>query len=711
VLELHDTEEELLKGIAVMSSSLLALSYAANDARRFAEERAIEAMVEGVPPDQLSDTSVLAKRQEMEASLQLARDQITELSRQVVQLTIQLDDERSRLATALDDSQEDLSISQRLTALNDEQRKLREERDQLAARLQEAEAALAAATQPDNKAVVQKLIEGLEREKTDLMAQRENLQTQVDDLQIADRALLPQELQKVIRGMAEEKSRLESERDQLSRELAEIENQLRSVGISDPSTGLSQLIGKLSEQQAILQAKFDAVKAERDILINEHGRLNDGKEKERETRIQTLQTELVQVAADREAAIKQRDRLRTERDEIVAKLETVKQHRARLLAQSAGYEIELAEAHEQQAKLHVEIQQLSDERSELLRRHDDLVAEKQALETERDQLMARVDGDRERLKQLGEDGVGSLTKMIETLSTQRSQLERELHETRSRLAEVTNRLDALQVRSDADPSITEAVKYQPENPDLVIGLVQELRTPMTSVSGYIDLLLGETPGILGEMQRKFLERVAANVTRLASMIDDLVRVTELDTGHVALEPEPVDIVSLIDDAINNASAQFREKGLTVQLDLDNDLPAVRADRDAMTQIIGQLLTNAYLVSPPGSDIFITAKRKNINLSRNGNSNTHSTTDSLFVSVEDRGGGISPEDAARVFARKYKAENPLIAGLGDTGVGLSIAKALVEAHDGRLWLETRPNLGSIFNFALPLNATVEVEGEH
>jgi signal transduction histidine kinase len=130
-----------------------------------------------------------------------------------------------------------------------------------------------------------------------------------------------------------------------------------------------------------------------------------------------------------------------------------------------------------------------------------------------------------------------------------------------------------------------------------------------------------------------------------------------------------------------------------------------ADRDALTQIVGQLLTNAYLVSPPDSEIFITARQETVNLLQNGNSKP---TDSLLVSVEDRGGGITPEDEARVFARKYKAENPLIQGLGDTGVGLSIAKALVEVHGGRLWLETREQVGSIFSFALPLEPVLQGE---
>ena len=239
-----------------------------------------------------------------------------------------------------------------------------------------------------------------------------------------------------------------------------------------------------------------------------------------------------------------------------------------------------------------------------------------------------------------------------------------------------------------------------------MGLVQELRTPMTSITGYVDLLVGESAGILGEMQRKFLQRVSANVSRLAAMLDDLVHITALDTGQFTLTPQPIDMLMLVEDAITSATNQFREKGLTVTLDLDDDLPELRADPDAVRQIVGQLLTNAYLVSPADSEVIITARRQMLDLDNSGG---EKLTDSLYVAVEDRGGGIAPEDEPRVFARKYKAENPLIQGLGDTGVGLAIAKALVETQGGRLSLQTREGVGSIFSFALPLEPKLESEG--
>src|SRR5690606_2403841 len=224
---------------------------------------------------------------------------------------------------------------------------------------------------------------------------------------------------------------------------------------------------------------------------------------------------------------------------------------------------------------------------------------------ERDQSLARVEGDRDQLQQLGEDGVGSLTKIIDDLSRQRDQLERELNSARAEMAELRNRLEVLQTRLGTPNELAKRL----EDPEVLVSMVQELRTPMTSIVGYVDLLLSESAGILGEMQRKFLNRVQTNVARLATMLDDLTRITALDTGQFMLVAQPVDVVGLIEDAITNSASQFREKGLAVNLDLNDDIPLVAADQDAMGQIIGQLLTNAYLASPPNTEVVITARRQ------------------------------------------------------------------------------------------------------
>lgn len=231
-----------------------------------------------------------------------------------------------------------------------------------------------------------------------------------------------------------------------------------------------------------------------------------------------------------------------------------------------------------------------------------------------------------------------------------------------------------------------------ERREMLTSLANELRTPMTSIVGYTDLLLGESVGILGEMQRKFLQRVKANIERLSSLINDLIEVTALDTGRIELVPEPVDLINVIEEAIVGLSARFRERDLTVRLDMALELPPIQADRDALYQIILHLLSNACECSQPGTEIVVTG---HLEEAEGG------LPPYLHVSVRDTGGGIAPEDRPRVFQRFYRADRPLIPGLGETGVGMAIAKALVEAHGGRIWVESEMGVGSTFHFILPI----------
>ncbi len=692
--ELSDSERELLKGIGVIAGSLLALSLAAQDARLKAEERAIQALVQGVPLDRLQDTSAAAA-QDIQDSLQLARDQVQDLSRQVVALQRELDQERTRISSTLGDTEEGMSVSQRILALHEEQAQLREEREQLAARLQEAETALVSATAVGGDALLRRMVESLRREKAELTAQRDALQTQLNELRQGGTGALGS-AQEALERMAQEKARLETEREQLRAQLADLETQLAALGIEDGPARLLQLANQISEQRAAIQT----LTLERDTLLKERAFIQDAiqNEKEREARIQMLQTEIQNLAVDRETAIRQRDQLRAERDELLERQDLNKQQRARLLAEASGYQMELAEAHQEQAKLRQQIEELIRERDQWLQ-----------------QRSANMPFSQETVDHVTDQGTHSVIPLsssddqqVEALTRQRDRLQIELEAARSALRQTAYgdpvaRLGAISELSD---DLT-ADDFRMYNPDLILGMVQELRTPMTSIVGYVNLLLDEAAGILGEMQRKFLQRVAANITRMTSMLDDLTRVAALDSDRFTLTPRPLDIVNLIEDVITDSSTQFREKGLTVHLNLDDHLPRVRADHDAVHQIVKQLLTNAYLVSPTGSQIFITAHQQPVKLSQNARFS--SPVDSILISVEDRGGGIAHDDLPRVFARKYKADNPLVMGLGDTGVGLSIAKTLAEAHGGGLWLETREGIGSIFYFALPVTSPSAIEG--
>lgn len=276
-----------------------------------------------------------------------------------------------------------------------------------------------------------------------------------------------------------------------------------------------------------------------------------------------------------------------------------------------------------------------------------------------------------------------------TLPGSSDQLERELRQTLEEMARMQNAL------AEANVKILE-LENRPGSPisteqvDVIASISQELRQPMSSIVGYTDLLLGESVGILGTLQRKFIERIKASTERIGGLVDDLIQITNLETGQMVFRPEPIDLNLIIDNAMAYTGSQIREKNITLRLDIPEATPQVQTDRDALQQTLIHLLQNATAVSPAEGNITL-----RVQIEQEENKNY------LSLQVTDSGGGISPEDIARVFMRRYRAEHSLIQGVGDTGVGLSIAKALVEAQNGRIWVETEAGVGSTFSVILPI----------
>jgi two-component system sensor histidine kinase VicK len=156
----------------------------------------------------------------------------------------------------------------------------------------------------------------------------------------------------------------------------------------------------------------------------------------------------------------------------------------------------------------------------------------------------------------------------------------------------------------------------------------------------------------------------------------------------------VNLIEIIEEAIMGLAARFQERRLTVQLDLLPELALVEADRDSLYQIMLRLLSNAAACSEEGSQIVVSAHEETFN-----GSGQH-----LQISVSDTGGGIAPEDYPRVFRHFYRASQPLVQGMGETGVGMAMAKTLVEANGGRIWVESEEGVGSTLSFLLPCETT-------
>ncbi|WP_420643789.1 sensor histidine kinase [Candidatus Leptofilum sp.] len=234
--------------------------------------------------------------------------------------------------------------------------------------------------------------------------------------------------------------------------------------------------------------------------------------------------------------------------------------------------------------------------------------------------------------------------------------------------------------------------------DMLISLVQELRTPMTSIGGFTDLLLGETLGILGVKQRDFLQRIQSNTERMGSLLEQILQLTAVQEPQATPEDEMVNVREMLETAVNGMVSHLRDKNLQLDLDIAQDLPALPVSRSALHQIFSNLLSNACLASSKNGRVVATAYAQAIPDSKH---NANDTIRFLQVNISDSGSGIRQEDLPYVFDPNYDAKRPLIAGLGDTGAGLSMAYELTNKHGGRLWVESEPGSGSTFSLLFPI----------
>jgi signal transduction histidine kinase len=224
----------------------------------------------------------------------------------------------------------------------------------------------------------------------------------------------------------------------------------------------------------------------------------------------------------------------------------------------------------------------------------------------------------------------------------------------------------------------------------VESVSQELRTPVTSIIGYADLLSGESVGPLSQPQQRFLERIRANAERVGMQLNDLLGMMAVDSRQLEIRAEVMDLVSVIHEASDALRPQIGEKGQVLEMNLEPNLPYVRADPDAMYHVLRNLLQNAHRCSPEGAHIVLNSRRVSDGEERY-----------VLVSVTDAGGGIAPQYHKKVFNRFYRSDNTVVPGLGDPEISLPVVKTRVEAHGGRGWLDSVEGEGSTFTVLLPV----------
>jgi len=230
--------------------------------------------------------------------------------------------------------------------------------------------------------------------------------------------------------------------------------------------------------------------------------------------------------------------------------------------------------------------------------------------------------------------------------------------------------------------------------DFVSNVSHELRTPLTAIKGSVDNMLDGIIGPLDEKQLRYLVRIKSNADRLGRLINDLLDLSRIEAGKIDLRPTYLPVASLAREVADTLRAVAAEKLISLEVVGPGDVVQAWADRDKVTQVLINLISNAVKFTPPHGKVIVAVER-------NGQ-------EWVQASVSDSGPGIPADEAAKIFDKFYQVDQANKQKTKGSGLGLAISKALVEMHGGRIWVESEAGHGSTFSFTLPARRPLEKE---
>ncbi len=233
--------------------------------------------------------------------------------------------------------------------------------------------------------------------------------------------------------------------------------------------------------------------------------------------------------------------------------------------------------------------------------------------------------------------------------------------------------------------------------DFINFVSHELKTPMTSIQGYTDLLAKGAIGPVNEAQSGFLATIRANVRRMDRLVSDLADISRIEAGRLRLDFASVAFQDVVDEVVRSTKGQIDLKEQTLLVEVPENLPAVWGDRTRITQVLTNLVSNAYKYTPQQGQIFIRAETAK----NQWDSHAEAAPEVLHIYVQDTGIGIKPEDQKQIFSKFFRSDDPKARESPGTGLGLNITKNLVELQGGQIWFESEFRKGTAFHFTIPI----------
>ncbi|MBM4161378.1 MAG: cell wall metabolism sensor histidine kinase WalK [Ignavibacteria bacterium] len=221
--------------------------------------------------------------------------------------------------------------------------------------------------------------------------------------------------------------------------------------------------------------------------------------------------------------------------------------------------------------------------------------------------------------------------------------------------------------------------------EFMAAVSHELRTPLTSISMAIDIMSQEVLGKVNDRQKDLLSTAKDDCERLTKLVRELLDLSRLESGKYEMRRAPVNLRSLIDEALKPLRLQFKEKGIQLEMDVSPATPDVAGDEQQLSRVITNLASNALRYTPPNGKVTIRCSIVN---------------DAVQISVADSGRGIPADAIEMIFDKFVQVKQASDSLPGSVGLGLAIAKEVVEAHGGKIWVESAVEKGSTFYFTIP-----------
>jgi signal transduction histidine kinase len=257
-----------------------------------------------------------------------------------------------------------------------------------------------------------------------------------------------------------------------------------------------------------------------------------------------------------------------------------------------------------------------------------------------------------------------------------------------RMVELVQRQEAAGAREQALQETTDRLLHLDRLKDQFIATVShELRTPLTSIHGYLDLLVEGEAGELTDEQRQFLTVAERNTERLQRLVDDLLLVSELDTGKLRLQLSKLDLRLLAHESLESARPQAEAGGITLKFPAETPLQ-VTGDRMRLGQLLDNVISNAVKFTPHGGKVSVRTSRSN---------------GSAVLEVEDTGMGIPADDQEHLFDRFFRTQAAEEKAIQGSGLGLAISQAIAQAHGGLIEVTSKENAGTTFRLVFPANS--------